>query len=385
MDRYELVTAPESFLALRAPWDALCARSPGHFLGQTFAWARLCWDTVARPRGRGLACVAAWHDGRLVLVWPLATLRDGAGAAIARPLDSETSEYADVLVEDGPLARQRVAAAVRLIAQSCLCDRLELPNVRSAALLGQLLATQPSPVRSIAMGSLAAVSVRWQGIASWDDYAASLDSHERRELGRKKRRFEEAGPVRLDILRDPLEATAAIDWSLAQKLAWLEDTGRENEWIAPPGHREFLAASLSAFGAKGERLVFVLRLREAIVATLLCSLDGARMEWFMCASAPEHARLSPAQLLRERVLQWAWERRMDCDFRMGDQRFKAFWGNHVEQTSTWVVAVSARGRAFVMATRVRRGLAARLSPQARARLRNVVRRWSAPALQRPAP
>jgi CelD/BcsL family acetyltransferase involved in cellulose biosynthesis len=377
-DCYELVTTPEAFLALREQWMQLCARVPGHYLGQTFDWAWLCWRTVAGPRGRGLACAVARSGGRLVLVWPLAIARDGGGGSIGRPLDSETSEYADVLVEDGPQAERRVKLALGMLRQARACDRLELANVRADSVLGRVLAALQPAVEGVRTGSLDAASVSWRGIESWDEYADGLEAKERRELGRKKRRLQEHGEVRFEVSSEPVRCAAIIDWSLGQKLAWLEQTGRRNGWIAAPEHREFLKASMASFGPSGRRVIFVLRLDGEIIAMLLCSVDDVRTEWFMCASHPGFARLSPAQILRERVLRWAWERRLDCDFRMGEQRFKAFWGNRVAHTSTYVIANSVRGRAFVVATRLRRSLAARLPPRARAALKAFAHNVFAP-------
>jgi len=372
MDRYEVVTTPEAFLALRGPWDELCARAHARFVGQTFDWAWLCWQTVAHPRGRTLACIVARSGDRLVLAWPLAISRDGWRGATARPLDSETSEYSDILVEDGPDARGRVACAFAMLRRARACDRLELANVRADTLLASVLASPPQGPKPMRAGSMSAASVNWHGIDSWDGYIEALDAKERRELGRKKRRLEEQAPLRMDAVRDAGEAAAVIDWTLDRKLAWLETTGRHNDWIATPEHRAFLKASMAALGPAGRRVIFVLRLGETIIAMLLSSVGDTQLEWFMCASDPAYSRQSPAQVLREYVLRWAYERRLDCDFRMGEQRFKALWGNAVTPTSTWIVANSLRGRAWVSGSRAKRALAARVPARARAVLKAMV-------------
>jgi CelD/BcsL family acetyltransferase involved in cellulose biosynthesis len=371
-ERFDIVDTPEAFAALRGEWERLCARVPGHYLGQTFDWAWACWRTVAAPRGRRLACVVGRSGARLVLVWPLAIDRDGWGGSIARPLDSETSEYSAVLVEDGPDAERRVRAALALLRGRRVCDRLELPNVHADTALERVLASQHSRTQAMRTGSMDAAWVSWKGIGSWEQYLDGLDSHERRELRRKTRRLQECGELSLEVVTDPAGGMAALDWSLAQKLPWLEKTGRRNAWIGEPEHRAFLAATLAAFAPSGRRIVFVLKLKEEIIATLLVSVDRVRTEWFFCAAHPGYARFSPAQVLRERALHWAFDHGLDCDLRIGEQRFKGFWCNRIAHTCTWLVANSARGRAALLALQLRKALLARLPP----RVRSVLRTWA---------
>jgi len=118
------------------------------------------------------------------------------------------------------------------------------------------------------------------------------------------------------VLGDAARCAPVIAWSLAQKLEWLARTGRHNDWITAPDHRTFLEASFAAFGESGRRVLFVLRLDEEILATMLSSLDDVRLECFMNVSHPAYGTLSPAQVLREQVLQWAYERGLDCDLRL---------------------------------------------------------------------
>jgi CelD/BcsL family acetyltransferase involved in cellulose biosynthesis len=373
MDSYEVITTPEAFLGLREPWGELCARVRTPFVGQTFDWAWLCWQTVACPRGRTLACVVARCEGRLVLVWPLAISHDPWRGATARSLDSETSEYSDMLVEAGPDAAGRVACALSALRRARACDLVELANVRADTVLASVLATSLPGPRPFREGSMTAASVDWRGVESWESYIEGLDAKERRELGRKKRRLEEQAPLRMDVLQDVSEAASVIDWTLDQKLAWLESTGRHNAWIATPEHRAFLKASMATLGPAGRRVIFVLRLGETIIAMLLSSVADTRLEWFMCASDPAYARQSPAQVLREFVLRWAYERRLDCDFRMGEQRFKHLWGNAITPTSTWVIGHSVRGRTLMACQRAKRALVARLPARARAALKAIIR------------
>jgi CelD/BcsL family acetyltransferase involved in cellulose biosynthesis len=354
VDSYEIITQPAAMFALQREWQELCARSTGHYLGQTFDWARISWETVARPRGRRLLCLVARRDGRVGLIWPLVT-RQGWTGSVARPLDSETSEYGMALVEDCADAERRVAAAWKVLRDNCGCDRLELENVRSDSVLGRVLSDPAAPRAGFPqfVTSQDAPWVSWDGIDSWDSYLRRLDGAQRRQLGRKSKRLAEVGEICFEPVTDAAERDTLLDWMLAHKRAWLQKSRLHNGWFFSREYRAFLTASMSAFAPSGRRIIFALKLNGRAIAAQLSSVDHARVEWFIGAFDPEYGKYSPGQLLHERCLRWAFERGLDYDFRIGSEPAKFFWSNRVGQATNYVFANSARGAIYVLARKTR--------------------------------
>ena len=70
---------------------------------------------------------------------------------------------------------------------------------------------------------------------------------------------------------------------------------------------------------------------------------------------PVYAKYGPGQLLKEDVLKWAFERGLDCDFRLGDQAYKRSWANSTSQAITFHFVNSLRGAAFAKAGEVYAG------------------------------
>jgi CelD/BcsL family acetyltransferase involved in cellulose biosynthesis len=353
-DDYEIITDAAAMLALRREWQELCARSTGYYLGQTFEWARISWETVAQPRGRRLLCLVARRDGRVGLIWPLVTYRD-RGRSVARPLNSGTSEYSAVLVEDCADAEQRVAVAWRVLRACCGCDRIELENVRSDSVLGRVLsrwAASAGRVFSHATSPQDAPWVSWAGIGAWDTYLRRLDGEQRRVLGRRRRRLAEAGDLCFEPVTEPARCEALLDWILDHKRTWLERARLHNGWLFSREYRAFLSASMATFAPSGRRIIFALKLDGRTTAAQLSSIDDTRVECFIGAYDLEYGKYGPGHLLHEHCLRWAFDHSLDYDFRIGGESEKFIWSNRTGGAVNYICVNSARGAIDLLASRV---------------------------------
>lgn len=378
-DEFEFIEEPARLLQLEPEWRDLCARSTGHYLGQTFDWARLAWEKIAQPRGRGLLCLVVRRDGRLAGLWPLVTYQQGWKGTVVRPLDSETSEYAMMLVEDGDDQEQRVAGAWQALLARPDCDMVELENVRCDTVLGRVLAASPTRGNYPHLTSVQeAPWVSWKGIESWDAYNKTREGNKRRELVRQARRLAETGELRFERYTDPAQCERMLDWMLQHKSGWVEKGGLPNncEWLWTPPMREFLVEGLGIFGPKGQRVVAALTVGGKPVAAQLLTVDGTRVEGFIAAYDLEYSRFSPGQLLQERSLQWACENGLDYDFRIGLQSSKSHWMNELAEVTNYTVANSARGAAWVAAAQARRAIASRIPQEYKERIKTALGRPS---------
>jgi CelD/BcsL family acetyltransferase involved in cellulose biosynthesis len=373
LDSYQFVTDLDALRRLQRDWDELFARSTGHYLGQTFTWALISWETVCGPRGRRLYCLVARRDGKVGLIWPFVMYRRRL-YSVAHPLGSETSEYSTVLIEECVDAEQRIKNALKVLRATCECDRLELPNVRADSVLGSIL----SQSRGLALYTVDAPWVSWAGIDSWDTYFRALSGTHRSGLRRKLRRLREVGELRCEVVTDPVHCEAILDWMLGQKRAWLEKSGLHNDWILTREYRAFLSASTAVFAPSGHRIIFTLKLDGRIIAAELSSVDESRVEWFMGAHDPEYGKYSPGQLLKEECLRWAFDRRLDYDFRIGNEPEKLIWSNRVDKATTYVFANSAWGATYVLGRKARIEVVRCIPPERRASIKILLRRLIGP-------
>jgi CelD/BcsL family acetyltransferase involved in cellulose biosynthesis len=348
-ERYDIVAEPARFAALRPEWEALRQRARNPYVSQSFAWCAAAWETVARPRGRRLACVVGRAAGRVVLIWPLVADRRGPWTVLST-LGSESSEYSEPLVEDGAVADHRVGAAWRAIRRRA--DLVRLPHVRSDGRLARVLAAERP---TCARHTLPATQVEWDAFPRWESYLASRPKEHQSELRRRRRRLAERGSLSFEVLNEASDRAAAIDWMLRHKQDWLARTRLANPWLGTREYRDFLLAVTAPGAAGAEIAVFLLKLDGRLIAAALSALDGARVEGLIGAFDPAFGVHSPGQLLQEDRLRWAFERRLPYDFRIGDEAYKRHWVTDRCEAVSYTIAGSCGGWPAVAAGAARQG------------------------------
>lgn len=360
MPGYELLTlhSAEDLAALADEWNALALRCPGYLLSQTFQWAFTAWAIISRPLGRELNCVTLRSGGRLVAVWPLVVDRDH-GLRTLHPLGFEVREYCAPLVEPGDEARNWTALLWRAAAR--FADLAVLARVHAASPLAAILTDGNH--WGVCHGATPAPYVAHGDYPDWAAYHAAISANLRRQLGRRQRRLAERGQV--TACRVPASGCAAmIDWMLEHKRRWLARSNLTSDWIDRPDCRDFLVALTAREDATGGIAVFALEVDGIPIAGRLVSADHSRVEGFLSAYDLQWSIYSPGSLLTDYVMQWAFERGLDFDFRHGDQPHKYKWAKKSNVVINWHIATSLRGvpavarlRAAVFLSRTREALA----------------------------
>lgn len=354
----QIIFSADAFSALADEWNALALRCTGYFLSQTFQWAESAWETIARPRGRTLNCLVLRSEGELAAVWPLVICLEH-GLRILRPLGFDVHEYCAPLVEPGEEAGRRTALLWEAAARSA--DLAVLPHVRADSLLAGILnkgrhwsirhAVDPAPY------------VARAEYPDWDTYHAMVSSQLRRHIRRRRRQLAEQGKVVL-ARESVAGCPVLINWMLDQKKSWIARSHLANDWIDHADYRAFLMALATREDATGGIAVFALKLDGAPIAAALVGINGSRFEGYVTTYDPEWDFYSPGNILTEHMLQWAFERGLDFDFRNGDQPYKYKWAKQSCPTVTWQIATRKRGipsvarlSATLLAGRLRRAAA----------------------------
>ncbi len=361
-DELRLLRSVAELDALADEWDALTARCPGYYVSQTREWAAAAWHQVAAPRGRTLCCLTVQAQGRLVAVWPLVTERHGS-LNVVRPLGPEASEYCTPLVEPGADESTRTQQLWRAAAR--LGDLVLLPNVRADSTLSGLLG-RAGWWRAPDLSAPAPFIAR-RDYADWATYSRkNLSASLRQNLRRVRRRLAEKGSFTLSA-EDPTRSAPLIDWLLDSKKRWLDSEGLHNDWIGRRDYRDFLAAL--AERANSPVVLFALKVEGTPIAVKLATVDPARLESHIDVYDQDWSFCAPGKLINEHCVQWAFERGLDFDLRVGDEPYKREWAPLSCATTTWYIATSWRGLPVVARRR-----AVLSSWQLRAFLRRLLRR-----------
>jgi CelD/BcsL family acetyltransferase involved in cellulose biosynthesis len=340
---WEIVTDEQRFLALEAESDRLWERTSDRRWSHSFTWFRTGWETTGRPRRRRMHILVLRRDGEAVLIWPLA-LRRRWFCLEAIALGSESTEYAPILVVDGPEAAVNLRSAWAFLRARREADVVEIPFVREGSTAHVVFSNDPTP-RNIETHP--APYVEWDQFKTWDAYWGARSKKTRGEIGRLSRRFAELGEVTFELVEDHAEYLKLLDWSLRTKIDWMDRTGHENSFTRTPEYHAFLAALHERPTRQGRWVMFALKLDGRIVATKMGAADATRYEGFIDAVDPEFANYSTGSIILIKELEWARARGLRLDFRIGSEAYKLKWSTNVCPTVKYRFAVTGRGVVFL--------------------------------------
>lgn len=339
----KIIREPVEFLALEDEWRSLFDRVPSAYLAQSFDWCRLGWETVAALRGRRLFVLVLREEERVVLIWPLVEAKYGP-CCVLQPLGSEASEYLNLLVEDGPETTRRVTAAWETLQQTRGIDMLNLIHVRCDTVLYGLLA-QDSRCRVLERNPW--LWVRAPDETKWEGYWRSRSRNFRRGLSRGRRRLADSGKVVFEIVDCPDHFAELLDWVLTRKRVWMESQRLRNKWLFTGSYREFLRLAVGQIRRPGRLAVLLLSLDGAPVAALISCIDRWRVEALIAAFDIDYATVSPGQILEADGVQWALDRGLEFDFRLGAEPYKESWANERGLLATFARPLTTKGTVLV--------------------------------------
>lgn len=361
---FEIVTAPSSFAALEAEWTALSKRAYRDWVFQTYDWALSGWECVASQRGRRLSIIVGRTQDRIVLIWPLAAYKNLL-QSIAHGLDSETTEYREIVVEDCPEREDWVAQAWEFATTSCGFDVIYLQYVPSDGPLGRHLQS---------VGCVAAIEEETQYLdqsefKGWEDYYRTRGRNTKSDIRRRRRRLDETGAVTILAAADPDELKKLVAWMYHSKVSALENVDGYTDWFTTPEHLKFLTAVAMRGLGNGWAAGTMLKVGDQIIAGNL-DFDYKTVKTLLITTYdPEWRRYGPGNLLYQYSVQEAFaEGGTKIDFRIGHEAHKARWTNCNGLVREYWVPCTLWGRIYV---------AWRQSP-----IRFVLRHWVRRILRR---
>ena len=320
-EHFEIVSDPQTLRSLQGEWEALSRRSQQSRFSQSFVWCWTSWETVEGPRARKLHCIVLRSGERLVLLWPF-TIRRKKFLTLAEPLGCAYSEYPDPLVEDGDERLGRVKAAWHFLRSTCRCDLIILRHVPEGSLLHCVLQSGNAKPHS----ALTHLSVSFDDHESWQSYYRSTPANDRHDNERRRRRIEECARVAFEVVEGS-QCQPVIEWALKQKAMQLPQDDRARRWLQSNSYRDLLIGVSRRGGPEGRLVTFVLKIDDAVAATLIGRVDLHRVEAMTTTYDPAYRKFAPGKLLLGECLKWAANNKLEFDLRGGDFPYKRRWAN----------------------------------------------------------
>lgn len=343
-----------SFLGIRADWERLLASAAQPHFFHDFPWKWRSWLCVASHRNTALRIIVVRQNGRVVLIFPLVV-----SGRIGRFLNSETWEYRDLIVEEGPCIDQWFNAAWTALVELSEFDILLLQNVRSPSVLARLLALVKP--RIWCSHSYSPV-IRLRDFDGWDSYASSRSTKLVADQRRQWRRLSSALPdLRCVRVKENDAVRDLIGWMIDRKGEWAGYKQLPMQGFLSNERKELLVQAAIDACDSNRALVFELVGNGRTISAGMGFLCNKQFTFELFAYDLEWENYSPSRLLQEMMIRWCLVNDIEeFDFlprTEGGRSYKDLWANGNVRSYSYAIPLSVRGR---MLLRWKRSSAARL-------------------------
>lgn len=339
---FSIVSTEDSLSALGPDWRDLCQRVPDCLVYQTFNWAWLGWRYVASVRGRSLLVLVGRDEDRVVLIWPLVTY-SRFGLCLAHALDSETTEYREIVTEDVPERADRISQAWEFITRKCSIDALYLQYVPQ----GGLLDTIAKQSRALFVGREQRLYLDCRAFPGWSEYYKTLPSSRRSDLRRRQRRLGETGTIEIVKISDAEQLSTFLPWFFETKAAGLQSTAGQTDWFTTAEHRKFLSAALEDGLETGTVIATALLIDGNYIGGKIGIIFRNARILLVTTYDRKWSRFAPGMILYQEAVCDAFENRYDMvDFRLGDEAHKNDWTNRTSEFHDYWVPCTVKGKLY---------------------------------------
>lgn len=347
----EIITDPNRLHLLHEEWDALFDKADSPYFTQSFEWNWCCWQTVSESKGDKLHCLIVREQGQAVLIWCLVIRKKHRFWSAASPLALVSGEYSNILVDK---TKDRLALkelALKKLMTNCPVDLIELPNIRADSTLYQVAGN----LNPIQLSTTVAPYVSWQNHPNWESYYQTLSKHLRYNVSRRYRKLAELGTLTFEMLGGNDAYQEELEWLIKTKLNW---TVTKNKQWSPAVSRDmnFLSSIISYAGEHGRMAICVLKLNGKPIAGRLLCINKTQVEFVMIVHDPEYATYSPAQIITEHCIKWAFDQHLNVDFSLGDSAHKYNWATDECEVVSYKICRSTFGKCFVLLKTIYRKL-----------------------------
>lgn len=337
--KIDIITNPETLFSLKEEWDALYEKSDKPYFTDSYIWNLCCWRMISEPRKDFLYCLIIRCQDEIVLIWPLVIRKKDYFWRIAHPLSFISTEYSNVLVDTAQDQVKLVVLAVQSLIKDCACDLIQLTFTKADSLLFRVLGKSECNNK--------APYIDWHRYPDWNAYYTQLDTKLRHNLSRRAKRLSELGDVSFKMLTGKDKEDnyrQEIKWLIEAKEEWAKAKYLKTPF--PENYFEFFNLLFNYTEKEGRMQLCVLKLNNKTIGANLMRIDRVRIEFIVAAFDPEFSKFSPLQLIAEYCVKWAFEQRLNVDYRLGDGDHKRDWVEQSCDIFSYQICRTVLGRTY---------------------------------------
>ena len=309
---------------IAAEWRALESLTPEATGFQSADWC-LSWMTAARTTSPRWRIVTVREQGRLACVIPL-EVSELLGARVVHWLGEPWTQYGDALVADDLLRARHLGAAWREVVGWRDVDVIKLGRVRADAAVRSLRALNEKTILAT-------------DVAPFVDLGAPSTGKGKR-LRARRRRLEAMGPVRFEIVGDPVERHASVGQAVALKRHWLHQRGLRSSGLSHPSLTGLLEGSTTSDAL----IIARLRVGDATAAFELGLVANGHFRSLLGAHDEAFAQGSPGHLLIGETIEWCRAQGLSAyDLMLPSDDYKRRWADSAIRVDDHMIVTRMRG------------------------------------------
>lgn len=345
---FTLITERAAFDALEAEWNDLFERAgrPAQVF-QSFNW-NWHWANhylAGAPGGKEslkLSLVIGRRDGKLIMIWPLASERV-RGITQIFWMGEPVSQYGDVIVDDIPDALDVLRAGWKFLAAHAKGDIVRLRRVRADAVVAPLL----SEIGARVADRQKAPYIDLASAPSFAKYEERYSSHARKNRRRLRRRLEERGTVEYERHYGGHEARALAVKAVELKAEWLRHRGLISNAISDQRMSRFFADAAGGERKSTNCIVSVLKSNGEPAALEVAFTCKGRLSMHVIVYNLKFEKAGAGALLMEMCLADGYKDGFGVyDMLAPGDNYKLDWADGSEDVCDWVKPLSVTGYTY---------------------------------------
>lgn len=346
---FELVTDLQAMAELEADWNALFERMKQRsnpFLAFNWNWLWCKHYLADKDAGTGvsLCVVVGRRKGTVDMIWPL-LLTEKCGLRKLSFMGAPVSQYADVLIDDGPVKLSRLIACWDYVRRHLAPDVFVARKVRADSAIAPFFNASTAIVTNQDEAPYAELSA----IPDFETFRARFSKRLRKNIRRQTNRLAEHGAIEFKVLDESSQAGELVGTAIDMKSEWLRQNGHISPGFSDPRYKAFFQDAASAVDQPSGCMVSLYSLDGRPLAIEVGVLSKGHYSAHIGAFDQEFSTLSPGTQQMNLTIEYLLEqgsKTYDLLAPMSD--YKRIWTDASIGVGDYALATSLRGRVFAL-------------------------------------
>ncbi|CAH2599910.1 GNAT family N-acetyltransferase [Rhodovastum atsumiense] len=301
---------------------------------------------IAFAHGAAIEIIIVYDVFGPVAIWPFAIYAKGPFLVGKCLTCGNDEEYGRPLIRNG--AREDVLASVVDALKKIHADILRIPFVETNSSLDRALALAPRGwfLPLVTPERINGYWIDYSKFATWDEFLKSISAKYWKNLRRGKRHLQAQGKLEIGWCHGASDTLVALEWLFDYKKRWAINQNLNVQWLCDDTVKDFFIKLAGRVDLSRSPFVAAMRMDGCFVAAGIAMIGSKSVELYIITYDTEFKKYSPGILLIDYLACWAYNNKLNFDFRILEYDYKSRWSNAQTEYCKSFVFLSKFGHAL---------------------------------------